>query len=164
MELEKGIYEDEDTQKNKYLIFSIGKESYGIRIKFVIEIIGIEEITKIPEVPDYVKGIINLRGKIIPVTDVRLRFKKEEKEYDDRTCIIVIDIDGISFGLIVDGVKEVESIDESDISPPPTVINENHIASGFIEGIGKVDNDIRLIIDCEKLLDHASLDKVENIE
>jgi purine-binding chemotaxis protein CheW len=163
LEPEKEIYENEDTQKNKYLIFYIGKESYGIRIKYVIEIIGIEEITKVPELPDYVKGIINLRGNIIPVADVRLRFKKEEKEYDDRTCIIVIDIDESFYGLIVDGVKEVASIDESNISPPLTVINKDYIASEFIEGIGKVENDIWLFIDCEKLLlGHTSLSRIEN--
>src|SRR5476649_1859546 len=83
---------EEDTKKDKYLIFSIGEQSYGIDIKYVIEIIGIEPITEVPELPDYVKGVINLRGKIIPVMDVRLKFKKEEKEYDDRTYIIVVEI------------------------------------------------------------------------
>jgi purine-binding chemotaxis protein CheW len=159
LELEKEILENEDTLKNKYLIFSIGEESYGIRIKYVIEIISIAEITKVPDLPEYVKGIINLRGKIISVMDVRLRFKKEEKEYDDRTCIIVIDIDGISFGLIVDNVKEVASIEENNIAPPPTIISQGDITSGFIEGIGKVENDIWLFIDCMKLLNHSSLDQ-----
>jgi purine-binding chemotaxis protein CheW len=153
------IYENEDTQKDKYLIFSIGDESYGIPIQYVIEIIGIEEITQIPELPIYVKGIINLRGKIIPVMDVRLRFKKEEKEYDDRTCIIVIEIDGISFGLIVDNVKEVASIDEKNIAPPPNISSAEDFTNGFIEAIGKVENDIWLFIDCRKLLYNNELDK-----
>lgn len=161
MELEEEKSGNEDTQRNKYLIFSIDEESYGISIKNVIEIIGIEEITKVPELPDYVKGIINLRGKIIPVTDVRLRFKKAEKGYDDRTCIIVIDIDGIFFGLIVDGVKEVASIEESNISPPPVMIMNDHAAIGFIQGIGKVEKDIWLIIDCKKLLDRTLSDTAE---
>lgn len=82
---------DEDTQKDKYLTFFIGKEIYGIDIRLVTEIIGIQPITEIPEVPEYVKGIINLRGKIIPVMDVRLRFKKEFLAYNDRTCVIVIE-------------------------------------------------------------------------
>ena len=158
MDEKEEIYENEDTQKDKYLIFSIGDESYGISIQYVIEIIGIEEITQVPELPIYVKGIINLRGKIIPVMDVRLRFKKEEKEYDDRTCIIVIEIDGISFGLIVDNVKEVASIDETNIAPPPNISCAEDFSNGFIEAIGKVENDIWLFIDCRKLLYNNELD------
>jgi purine-binding chemotaxis protein CheW len=144
--------------KNKYLIFSIGEERYGIRIQYVIEIIGIEDVTKVPDVPDYVKGIINLRGKVISVMDARLRFKKEEKLYDNRTCIIVINIDSITFGLIVDSVKEVASVDETDISPPPAVNRQGDSSGGYIEGIGKVDNDIWLFIDCKKLLTDPETD------
>ena len=81
---------EEDTQKGRFLTFSLDKESYGIEIKYVTEIIGLQEITEVPELPDYIKGIINLRGKIIPVMDIRLRFKKSEKEYNDRTCVIVL--------------------------------------------------------------------------
>ncbi|HVI39226.1 MAG TPA: chemotaxis protein CheW [Anaerovoracaceae bacterium] len=161
MEVDKELFGNEDTQKNKYLIFSIGNESYGIRIKYVIEIISIVKITRVPGLPNYVKGIINLRGKIISIMDVRQRFKKEEKEYDDRTCIIVMDIDGNSFGLIVDIVKEVASIDESNITPPPKIINQEDIAIGFIEGIGKMENDNLLFIDCMKLLNYSTPDQDE---
>jgi len=164
LEIDKETLENEDTLKNKYLIFSIGEESYGISIKYVIEIIGIEEITKVPDLPDYIKGIINLRGKIITVMDARLRFKKEEKGYDDRTCIIVINIDSITFGLIVDSVKEVASIDESNIAPPPTVNKQDDGSSGFIEGIGKVENDIWLFINCMKLLANSELDLSKELE
>ena len=90
--IEETFQMEEDTQKDKYLTFSIGNEDYGIEIKYVTEIIGIQVITEIPELPNYVKGIINLRGKIIPVMDVRLRFKKEPLAYNDRTCVIVVDI------------------------------------------------------------------------
>ena len=103
---------EEDTQKGKYLIFSLGNEFYGIEIKYVTEIIGVQPITEIPELPDYIKGIINLRGKIIPVMDVRIRFKKSPMEYNDRTCVIVIDVKDTSVGLIVDSVSEVLSIEE----------------------------------------------------
>jgi len=164
LEIDKETLENEDTLKNKYLIFSVGEESYGIRIKYIIEIIGIEEITKVPDIPDFVKGIINLRGKIITVMDARLRFKKEEKAYDDRTCIIVINIEGITFGLIVDSVKEVASIDESNIAPPPTVNKQEDGSGGFIEGIGKVENDIWLFIDCMKLLTNSELDLSTELE
>ena len=95
MEDEKNLMEEEDTQKDKYLTFSLGDEVYGIDIRVVIEIIGIQKITNVPEVPDYVRGIINLRGKIIPVVDMRLRFRREYREYTDRTCVIVVEINGV---------------------------------------------------------------------
>jgi len=91
VDLANFLEQDEDTLKGKYLIFSMGKEQYGMEIRYITEIIGIQPITEVPEMPDYVKGITNLRGKIIPVMDARLRFRKETREYDDRTCIIVID-------------------------------------------------------------------------
>lgn len=147
--------EFEDTQKNRFLTFLLDKESYGIEIKYVIEIIGMQTITRIPELPDYVKGIINLRGKIIPVIDVRLKFKKEAKEYTDRTCVIVVDINQISIGLIVDSVAEVITINDEDLADPP------HINSGFnnryIKKIGKISNEVKLILDCEKLLTEDEL-------
>ena len=90
MEDEKNILEEEDTLKDKYLTFTLGDEVYGIDISVVIEIIGIQKITSVPEVPEYVKGIINLRGKIIPVVDMRLRFRRQFREYTDRTCIVVV--------------------------------------------------------------------------
>lgn len=153
--MEQEIYKSEESL-NKYLIFSVGEESYGIRITYITEVIEIEEITKVPDLPGYVKGIINLRGKIIPVTDVRLRFGKEEKEYDERTCIIVVDIDGVSFGLIVDGVREVVSMSAAEIAPPPSM-GRNDSVKDFLEGIGKKNNEIWLFIDCLKLLDSAAL-------
>ena len=151
----------EDTQKGKYLTFSLGKESYGIEIQYVTEIIGIQSITEVPELPDYVKGIINLRGKIIPVIDVRLRFKKPEIEYNDRTCIVVIDIDDISVGLIVDAVAEVISIKEENIVPPPEA--NTGFNNKYIKGIGKVGDEVKLLIDCGKLLKRDDLEKMTNI-
>ena len=85
-----------DAQKNQYLIFALGPNHYGIDIKNVTEIIGIQKITKVPELPEYVQGIISLRGKIIPVVDVRMRFKIEAVEYNDRTCIIIVDLGNVS--------------------------------------------------------------------
>jgi len=117
--MENSLEMEEDTQKGKFLTFYLDKECYGIEIKYVTEIIGIQAITEIPELPEYVKGIINLRGKIIPLMDVRLRFKKEPREYNDRTCVIVVDIKGVSLGLIVDSVAEVLTIPEQDIVEPP---------------------------------------------
>jgi len=155
---------EEDTQKDKYLIFSIGNQSYGIDIEYVIEIIGIEPITEVPELPDYVKGVINLRGKIIPVMDVRLKFKKEPKEYDDRTCIIVVEISNISIGLIIDRVLDVVNIDEKNISPQPKTNSNKDNTNKYIKGIGKVQNEIRLLIDCYKLIEEEEIEELKNKE
>lgn len=151
---------EEDTQKGRFLTFCIGKESYGIEIQFVTEIIGIQSITEIPELPEYVKGIINLRGKIIPVMDIRLRFKKEPREYNDRTCIIVIDISNISIGLIVDSVSEVLTIPEEEIVNPPEM---NRSYNRYIKKIGKAGSDVKLLLDCEKLLSEDELDDMSDM-
>lgn len=144
------LFEEEDTQKGKFLTFNIGTEFYGIEIKFVTEIIGIQVITEVPELPEYIRGIINLRGKIIPVMDVRLRFKKPFREYNDRTCVIVVDIKDISVGLIVDSVSEVLTIPEQDIVEPPQM--NKGFSNKYIKKIGKVGNDVKLLLNCEKLL------------
>lgn len=154
------LEEEEDTQKGKYLTFSLGSEFYGIEIKYVTEIIGIQPVTEIPELPDHIKGIINLRGKIIPVMDVRLRFKKPPREYNDRTCVIVIDIKDVSVGLIVDSVSEVLSIEEKEIVPPPDIKKGGN---KYIKAIGKVGDEIKLILDCDKLLNDDEIESLENI-
>ena len=149
MEDEKNLMEEEDTQKDKYLTFSLGDEVYGIDIRVVIEIIGIQKITNVPEVPDYVRGIINLRGKIIPVVDMRLRFRREYREYTDRTCVIVVEINGVLIGLIVDGVSEVLDIAEKNVVPPPDLrASQNK----YIRGIGKLESSVVLLLDWEKLI------------
>jgi len=154
--IEDILSQEEDTQKGKYLIFFIGNEEYGIEIRYVTEIIGIQSITPIPELPQYVKGVINLRGKIIPVMDVRLRFRKAEREYDERTCIIVIEIKDISIGLVIDRVSEVVDIADSEITPPPNVGSGFH--HKYIQGIGKVENGVKLLLDCDKLLNDDEID------
>jgi purine-binding chemotaxis protein CheW len=153
------LEQQEETQKDKFLTFTLGKEYYGIEIKYVTEIIGIQPITEIPELPKHIRGVINLRGKIIPVMDVRLRFKKEFKEYNDRTCVIVIDAENILIGLIVDSVSEVLSIPGEDIVVPPDI---NQSGNKYIKGIGKTGNDVKLILDCEKLLSEEELDGLSN--
>ena len=147
--------QDEDTLKGKYLIFSMGAEMYGIEIRHIAEIIGVQPITEVPRMPNYVKGISNLRGKIIPVMDVRLRFRKEPREYDDRTCIIVIDTNDISIGLIVDSVSEVLALRDDQIVPPPDVSRDGQ---KYIKGIGNVGGNVKLLLDCDKLLSAEELD------
>jgi purine-binding chemotaxis protein CheW len=155
------VDEQEDTQKGKFLTFLIGKEAYGIEISCVTEIIGIQEISEVPELPEYIIGIINLRGKIIPVMDVRLRFNKPAIEYNDRTCIIVVDIKDISVGLIVDAVSEVLVINDDNIVPPPELRKSS--SNKYIKGIGKVESEVKLLIDCDKLLSDNEVENLENI-
>lgn len=160
---QEDIFEpEEDTQKGKFLTFMMGKEEYGIEIRFVTEIIGgIQSITEVPEVPYYVKGIINLRGKIIPVMDINLRFNKEARLYDDRTCIIVVDINDLSVGLIVDNVTEVLTINDDEIVTPPDGRAGFH--QKYIHGIGKVGSAVKLLLDCEKLLGSEDYNKLAEI-
>ncbi len=142
--------EAEDTTKDKYLTFEIDKEDYGIEISNIKEIIGICAITLVPETPPYVKGIINLRGDIIPVIDVRKRFLKEPKEYDELTCIVVIEFAEYVLGLIVDNVKEVMYIDESLVAPPPSAKLNYH--NQYIRNIGKTPDGVKLLLDLDRLL------------
>jgi purine-binding chemotaxis protein CheW len=143
------IEAEEDTQSGRFLTFKVEKEYYGIEIKYVVEIINIMPITKVPGLPGYIKGIINLRGRIIPVMDVRLRFNLDAIEYNDRTCIVVVLIDGMDIGLIVDGVSDVTTIPETDILPPPEI---SKAANRFINGIGKAPDGVILLLDYRSLL------------
>ncbi|HAN09618.1 MAG TPA: chemotaxis protein CheW [Clostridiales bacterium] len=151
---------EEDTQHGKFLTFAIGHEYFGIEIQYVKEIIGIQPVIEVPEVPNYVKGIINLRGSIIPVIDVRLKFKKEFLEYNDRTCIIVIEIKNILIGLIVDQVAEVLKIADENIVSPPDFKTGFH--QKYIKGLGKVGNEVKLLLDCEMILDEDEVEQMEN--
>jgi purine-binding chemotaxis protein CheW len=143
--------EDEDTQANKYMTFRIGAEAYGIGISHIREIIELQKITAVPDMPDFVKGVINLRGRVLPVVDLRLRFGLEEREYDDRTCIVITEIRTSAIGFIVDTVEEVAEIAEKDIEPAPVFRS----ASGkdqYISGIGKIGEAVKLLLDVERLL------------
>ncbi len=148
--LEEDYEEDEDTQEDKFLTFILSQEEYGIEIRHVTEIIGIQNITEVPDMPHYIKGVINLRGKVIPVMDVRLRFGLEERDYDDRTCIIVINIDEQSVGLIVDRVSEVLDIPKGEVEPPPKI--KRGESSRFIQGMGKVCNRVKILLNAHQLL------------
>jgi purine-binding chemotaxis protein CheW len=154
-------YVEEDTQKNKFLTFSLGEEYYGIDILYVTEIVGIQPITVVPEYPGFLKGIINLRGEIIPVMDARIKFKKETVEYNDRTCIVVINVSGLSIGIIVDAVSEVLNIEEDHIVPPPKL---SHQGRKYIKSIGKSEGQVILILDCERLLNEDELEVLKNEE
>jgi purine-binding chemotaxis protein CheW len=152
---------DEDTLKGKYLTFWIGKELYGIEIGYVTEIVGIQAITVMPNMPEYIKGIINLRGIIVPLMDIRLRFSMEPKEYDDRTCVVVVDFAGTSIGLIVDSVSEVIDLPAASIVELPN--NSLGLSNRYIKNIGKLGNDVALLVDCEKLLTADEFQAVSDV-
>ncbi len=136
---------------NEVLFFTIDDTIYGIEIKYVNEIIGIEQITIVPKIPDHIKGVINIRGKVVPVISVRKRFGIDEIPYDDRTCIIVLEFDdGNQVGIIVDRVREVVVVNPNDISRTPDAKNVN--ANHYIKSIVNLDSGIRLLLDCDKLI------------
>lgn len=161
---------DSDAQKDKFMTFRCGKESFAIEIKYVLEIIGIQSITAIPEVADYIKGLINLRGKIIPVIDVPIRFRQKSFDYTDRTCIIIINVKDTEVGLIIENIAEVVNIAEKDILPPPS-IGPSQEQKKYIYGIGKVievvngveKESVKLLLDPEKLLKEEELTNLEVI-
>ena len=151
--------EVETRKSDKYVTFKSGNEYFALMIKYVNEIIVYQEITEIPESEEFIKGLINLRGKIIPVIDVRVRFKQEPIEYTDRTCIIVINVKDTVVGLIVEKIAEVVEINEEDILPPPSVTigHEDKTQNQYVYGIGKVRDEVKLLLDPDRLLKDEEL-------
>ncbi|MFV0497343.1 MAG: chemotaxis protein CheW [Candidatus Fimivivens sp.] len=144
-----------DELKGKYLTFWTYGQLLGIPISLVVQIVKMQAITPMPEFPAYAKGVINLRGQIIPVIDIRLRLNQPIAEYSERTCIIVANIRDVAVGFIVDEVDEVISIDDSCISPPPTVASAKN---SYITGIAKLEKDVTLLIDAQRLLKSDELE------
>lgn len=153
--------DERDAQKGKYMTFKSGNEYYGLKIQYVNEIIGFQTITAIPETENYIKGLINLRGKIIPVIDVRLRFRQAPFEYNDRTCIIVINVRSTVVGLIVEKIAEVVEIKEENILPPPTIGRADKVQNKYVYGIGKVGDSVKLLLDPDKLLNDMDMSMIE---
>ncbi len=141
-------------QSGKYLTFSLDSEEYGLETLKVREIIGIMDITAIPQMPDFMKGVINLRGKVIPVIDLRLKFGLQPAAYTEQTCIVVVDV-GTLVGIIVDTVQEVLDIDAGQIDPPPPM--GAAVDTTFILGMGKVKDDVKILLDIDKVLNSAEL-------
>ena len=147
----------------KYLTFTLAEEDYGISIKKIREIIGMMPVTRVPQVNAFVKGVINLRGKVIPVIDLRLRFGMEEIEQTDRSCIVIVEVVAVErtvhIGIIVDSVSEVLNIQEDDIEPPPDLSAGDR--TRYILGMAKMEESVKILIDIDKVL---SEDKVEELE
>ena len=154
---------EDDAQRGKFMTFRTGKEYFGINISYDNEIIMMQPITAIPEAEDYIKGLINLRGKIIPVIDVRTRFKMEPQEYTDRTCIIVINVKTTVIGLIVEQIAEVDTISEDDIVPP-SLGHKEHEHNKYVYGLARTGDSVKLLIDPEKLIKDEDLEVIEDIQ
>ncbi len=137
-----------------YLTFALGQEEFGLEILKVKEIIGYQDITSVPQTPSEVKGVINLRGQVIPIIDLRSRFSMEEKEVTEQTCIIVVEVDldgsSVQVGIIVDNVSEVLDIQEEQIEPSPEFGNQ--VNTDYILGMGKVGDNVKILLDIDQVL------------
>jgi len=149
-------------REGKYLTFSMANEEYGIGIRKIKEIIGMMLITTVPQTPAFVKGVINLRGKVIPVIDLRLRFGMDSIEYTERTCIIVVEVQGqsgtVMIGIVVDSVSEVLNINGEDIEETPafgTSLNTN-----YISGMAKIEESVKILLDIDRVL---SKDEIKSL-
>jgi purine-binding chemotaxis protein CheW len=140
-------------REGKYLTFALAGEEYGIGILKVKEIIGVMAITTVPRTPDFIKGVINLRGKVIPIADLRLKFGMESMDYTDRTCIIVVEISGaertILMGIVVDSVSEVLNIKSSDIEETPSF--GSRLDTDFILGMAKINGAVKILLDIDRV-------------
>jgi purine-binding chemotaxis protein CheW len=147
----------------KYLTFSLKEEEYGLGILKVKEIIGMMPITSVPRTPEFVKGVINLRGKVIPVIDLRLKFAMESIPYSDRTCIIVVEIDSdaatVLIGIVVDAVSEVLNIKGSDIEDTPTF--GSSLNTEYILGMAKMEGGVKILLDIDKVLNTDEISALE---
>jgi purine-binding chemotaxis protein CheW len=148
-----------DQRTGKYLTFHLGNEEFAIQVLRVREIMGIQEITAVPQTPSYVKGVINLRGKVIPVVDLRLKFGLAELEYTQRTCIIVVQIESDSgklmIGVIVDAVSEVLTLQPGDIEDTPDF--GNGVATPYLLGMAKIKGKVKILLDIDMVLSSQDL-------
>ena len=135
--------------------FNIGSEEFGVDILKVQEINRMVEITKVPQAPHYVEGVINLRGKVIPIVDLRKRFNLELKEYDKNTRIVVVDINGNILGMVVDSVSEVLRLPANTIEPPPEIVTG--INSEYIKGVAKLEDRLLIFLDLSKVIDMGEI-------
>jgi len=159
--LNEQLKNSQSAKDGKYLTFVLGNEEYGLEILKVREIIGMMDITSVPQTPKFVKGVINLRGKVIPIVDLRLKFSMPEAEYTKETCIIVVDIKGIFVGIVVDTVKEVLDIKEEDIEETRAL--GSTVNTDFMLGMAKVKGTVKILLDIEKVLDSSQFELIKRI-
>ena len=154
------VEDDEELQENKFLMFKLGSEEYGIDITRITAIEELPQITAIPDMPIFMKGVINLRGKVIPAVDLRLRFGIEERAYDDRTCIIIVSLESNTVGLIVDIVSEVHEIEKADIGPPPAFKNKSG-KEQYIAGLAKNGEEVKIILNVHRIIGNEEDNKIK---
>ena len=154
-----------DARVGKYLVFQLGREEFGIRVLKVREIMGIQDITAVPQTPAHVKGVINLRGKVIPVVDLRLKFGLPEVEYTQRTCIIVVQVQGdtssMLMGIVVDGVAEVLNLVPGDIEDTPDF--GQGVATPYLLGMAKIKGKVKILLDINQVLTSQELHGLETV-
>jgi purine-binding chemotaxis protein CheW len=145
-----------DQRTGKYLTFLLGREEFAIQVLKVREIMGIQDITAVPQTPSYIKGVINLRGKVIPVVDLRLKFCLPEMEYTQRTCIIVVQVESagttLHTGIIVDAVSEVLNLSAADIEDTPDFGDGGSSAANYLLGMAKVKGKVKILLDIDQVL------------
>ena len=144
-----------NTEELQLVSFNIGSEEFGVDILKVQEINRMVDITHVPQAPHFVEGVINLRGKVIPIVDLRKRFNLEMKDYDKNTRIVVVDINGNIMGMIVDAVSEVLRLQASTIEPPPDIVTG--VNSEYIKGVAKLENRLLIFLDLSKVIDMQEL-------
>ena len=154
-----------EERAGKYLVFHLGKEEFGIRVLKVREIMGIQDITAVPQTPAYVKGVINLRGKVIPVVDLRLKFGLPEIEYTQRTCIIVVQVQADShammMGIVVDGVAEVLNLVGGDIEDTPNF--GQGVPTPYLLGMAKIKGKVKILLEIDQVLTSQELHGIESV-
>ena len=150
------VVKDEDSRVGKYLAFHLGNEEFGIQVLKVREIIGVQDITAVPKTPAYLKGVINLRGKVIPVVDLRAKFGLEQIEYTQRTCIVVVQVSAdnglVQIGVVVDGVSEVLNISLQDLENTPDFGTGESIP--YVLGMAKMKDGVKILLDIDSVLTH----------
>ena len=154
-----------DVRAGKYLTFQLSNEEFGIRVLKVREIMGLQEITAVPQTPAHIKGVINLRGKVVPVIDLRLKFGLAAADYTQRTCIIVTQVQGdsgpVMMGIVVDGVSEVLNLTGAEIEDTPDFGEE--ISSGYLLGMAKVKGKVKILLDIDRVLSTQDLHNLNAI-
>ena len=152
---------DDDQGLTQLVTFSIGEEEFGVNILQVQEIIRTMKITNIPRAPEFVEGVINLRGKVIPIVDMRRRFGLEPKEHDKNTRMIVIENETLIVGFVVDSVSEVLRMPASSMQPPPATVAG--LDSGYIDGVGKLDDRLLILLNLDSLLNNDELKALSGV-
>jgi purine-binding chemotaxis protein CheW len=149
-------------ETDQIISFVVGRENFGVLIQEVKEVIRIREITRLPKAPDFVKGVINLRGDVIPVIDLREKFSMEVEDYTDMTRVIVVEVDGKSIGMVVDSVSHVLRLSRDQIDPAPPLVGG--LAGEYIKGVGKLDEKLIILLNIERILSQEEKIELDQLQ